>query len=375
MRRVVRALLFAALYIIFLVIIPNLGLQYVSRLVPEGFLSFIDEPMNRLRGIVTLMAAVGVILAALAFSSNMLEDWSPMKLISSIASSFIWFFLYLLLLGFGDLSHMGLTQISIHILSMTLDFRFFVALELLLLVISIANKTTKFYFARKEHLAHVPTGLVELDDMLCGGIPVGYSMLLISPPLDERDLLMEHFIKTGIGRRDAFLYVSATWRSSVMELAKKKQNLYLMFCREQADLRTTESQNIFAVKSLDDLTGINITLDTIFSEVDEKGLEIKSGLLDVLSDIILIHDIKIVRKWLGDVLTKFKSKNITTLWTLDPGMHPEEAESTAISLFDGHLTLEEKMIDGQRKKVLRIRRLYGMKYLEKELILTKEKLT
>jgi len=375
MRKIIKAVLFAALHIMILVVVPNLGLQYVSQLVPEEFIPFMEELMNCLRGIVASISIIGVILAVLAFSSNMVEDWSPIKLLSSMASSFVWFYLFLLLLGFGDPSRMGLTQLSIHAASIILDFRFLVTLELSLLGISTASDIIKFYFARKEHLAHISTGLEELDDMLYGGMPAGYSILLISPPLDERDLLTERFIKAGIGRREAFLYVSATWRRSVMELAKKKKNLYLLLCREHADLRTPESHNVFTIKSLDDLTNINITLDTIFSEVDEKGLKVKSGLLDILSDIILIHDIKTVRKWLGDILTKFKSKNITTLWTLDPGMHPEEAESMAISLFDGHLTLEEKIVDGQRKKTLRIRRLYRMKYLEEELILAKEKLT
>lgn len=152
MRKIIKAVLFAAFYILMLVVIPNVGLQYVSQLMPEEILQYIGEIIN-LQGIVMPISIIGVILAILTFSSNMVEDWSLVKLLSSIASASVSFYLFLLLIGLGAPSRMGLTQLSVEIVTIFWDFRFFVILELLLLGISVFSAIIKFYFARKEHLA------------------------------------------------------------------------------------------------------------------------------------------------------------------------------------------------------------------------------
>lgn len=110
------------------------------------------------------------------------------------------------------------------------------------------------------------------------------------------------------------------------------------------------------------------------SKVKGTKRNLKTIFSDLLSDALLTHDIPTVRKWLGDLLTRFKSKKITTLWTLDPGMHREEAKRAVINLFDGHLAVEEKKIDEKSMNVLTIKRLYGMKYLHEDLILDRDQL-
>jgi|GEM_PF-3341450 len=152
MRKIIKAVLSAALYITILVVVPNVGLQFLSQSIPAEMLPYIEE-MIPFHGIVMSISVIGVVLAILSFSSNMVEDWSPIKLLSSIASAFVSFYLFLLLLGLGDPSRMGITQLSVEIATIIWDFRFFIILELLLLGISIFSAIIKFYFARKEHLA------------------------------------------------------------------------------------------------------------------------------------------------------------------------------------------------------------------------------
>jgi hypothetical protein len=152
MRKIIKAVLSAALYILILVVIPNIGLQYLFQLVPAGSPPrMLIDKMN-LQGIVMSISIVGVVLAILSFSANIVEDWSPIKLVSSIASAVVGFYLFLLFIGLGDPSRMGLTQLSIEVATIVWDFRFFIILELLLLGISTMRASVKFYFARKEHL-------------------------------------------------------------------------------------------------------------------------------------------------------------------------------------------------------------------------------
>ena len=152
MRKIIKAVFFATLHILMLIVIPNIGLQYMSRLIPEKIFEYIAEIIN-LQGIVMSISIIGVILAILTFSSNMVEDWSLVKPLSSIASASVGFYLFLLLIGLGDPSRVGITQLSVEMVTVVWDFRFFVILELLLFGIRIFSAVIKFYFARKEHLA------------------------------------------------------------------------------------------------------------------------------------------------------------------------------------------------------------------------------
>ena len=43
----------------------------------------------------------------------------------------------------------------------------------------------------------VPTGYTNLDEMLCGGLPPDFAVVLASPSCDERDLLIKSFLETG----------------------------------------------------------------------------------------------------------------------------------------------------------------------------------
>jgi len=89
----------------------------------------------------------------------------------------------------------------------------------------------------------------------------------------------------------------------------------------------------------------------------------------------MTHEMRVVRRWLTDLLTMFKSMNSTILSSLDPGMHSRDKVRTVIDLFDGHIDIEEREAEGERRKTLTVRRMYGKKYLDRELLLEREKLT
>jgi len=216
------------------------------------------------------------------------------------------------------------------------------------------------------------TGIIDLDDMLFGGIPEGYSIVLTSPPIDELDLFTEKFINIGTDKGKNVLFVSSTPRTKVTHYGEKSQNLIVMIPSERVQPLSSEVTQVFTFPSLSDLSGFNITLEKVLSELNEKGKRLERVLLDILSDILLNHEISTVRKWLGDLLTKFRSRNITNLWILDLAMHPESVGRSIINLFDGHLVIMDKEIDGAHKAALMIKSLYGMKYLDKELTLDKD---
>jgi hypothetical protein len=74
-----------------------------------------------------------------------------------------------------------------------------------------------------------------------------------------------------------------------------------------------------------------------------------------------------------DLLTMFKQLNITTLSTLDPGMHSSDESRIIIDLFEGNLDITDKRVEDTPKTMLRVKRLYNKKYQNMDLELRAQK--
>lgn len=233
----------------------------------------------------------------------------------------------------------------------------------------------KYAIERVEYSATNPTvstGIDELDDILYGGVPEGYAVLLVSPPLDERDLITESFLLKGIDRDEVVLLLSTKMRGIISELVvEKPENFYLFLCNPRADLLLQDGPNIFKFQS-PDLTQLNIKMESLLRDLRQRGMKPRRVVLEIVSDTILTHETKTVRRWLRDLLTMLKVTNATILSTIDPGMHSRDETRAVIDLFDGYMEVEEKEVNGAQTKTLTVKRLYGKKYLEKEWVLKRE---
>jgi hypothetical protein len=93
-----------------------------------------------------------------------------------------------------------------------------------------------------------------------------------------------------------------------------------------------------------------------------------------VSDVLLQHRAVITRKWLSGLLPDLKSRGFTTLAIVNPQMHPTEEVYAILGLFDGEIRISEKDTAKGLEKVLRIRKLYNQRYVESELIVTRQKI-
>jgi hypothetical protein len=93
-----------------------------------------------------------------------------------------------------------------------------------------------------------------------------------------------------------------------------------------------------------------------------------------VSDALLQHHAVITRKWLSALIPNLKSKGFTTLAIVNPQMHPQEEVQAILGLFEGEIRISEKETARGTEKTLQIRRLQNQKYLENELVLTREML-
>jgi len=220
----------------------------------------------------------------------------------------------------------------------------------------------------------ITTGYKNLDNLLLGGIPENYAVILTSPSCDERDLLIEKFLETGAKRGEVTFYVT-TDPSEVKTLIKEFQShFYLFICNPQADAITKSFLNVFKLRGVENLTDINIALSSAFRTLDVSVKGPRRICIEIISDVLLQHHAVHTRRWLNALIPELRSKGFTTLAVMDPQMHPPQEVRAILGLFDGEINIYNKKAMKGPEKYLKIKKMTGKEYQDGELRLRKEKL-
>jgi KaiC/GvpD/RAD55 family RecA-like ATPase len=220
----------------------------------------------------------------------------------------------------------------------------------------------------------VTTGYKDLDNMLYGGLPENYTIILTSPSCDEKDLLIKRFLELGAKQDQTTFYVT-TEVTEIKALAEESpKNFYLFLCNPQADKMIESLPNVFKLKGVENLTDISIALTSAFRKLDKSVKTQRRACIDVISDVLLQHHAVNTRRWLSGLIPELKSRGFTTLAVMNPQMHPPEETHAILSLFEGEVSINEKETEEGLGRFLKIKKMYNQKYLETELPLRKEKL-
>jgi len=220
----------------------------------------------------------------------------------------------------------------------------------------------------------IPTGYADLDNLLFGGIPETYSVVLASPSCDERELLVKKFLEVGARNGQTTYYITAE-TGDILGLTEDFQsNFYLFLCNPRADVMVKTLPNVYKLKGVESLTEIEIALVKSFRSLDPSRTGPRRACITILSDVLLQHHAVITRKWLSGLLPDLKSKGFTTLVVINQQMHPQEEVQAILGLFEGEIRITERETEQGLEKVLRVRKLYNQRYLENEVLLTREKL-
>jgi hypothetical protein len=220
----------------------------------------------------------------------------------------------------------------------------------------------------------VPTGSEDVDDVLLGGIPQNYVVILTSPSFDERDLLVRRYLETGAKNGEITFYITID-ASCLRGLPQEWQPcLYLFLCNPQVDESLKNLPNLFRLKGVENLTEINIALISAFRRLDATSTASRRACIEIISDALLQHHALSVRKWLATLIPEFRSRGFTTLGVINPQMHPPEEVQAILDVFDGEICIFEKETKRGPEKFLRIRKMFEQRYLEREVSLNKERL-
>jgi KaiC/GvpD/RAD55 family RecA-like ATPase len=220
----------------------------------------------------------------------------------------------------------------------------------------------------------VSSGFGELDDLLGGGIPENYAVVLASPSCDERDLLIKRFLEAGAKAGETTLYLTTEVGAAKTLAETYKSEFSVFICNLGADSMVENLPNVKKLKGVENLTEIDIALAKYFRTLNPAKHSQRRACIQVISDVLLQHHAVIARKWLSALLPNLKSKGFTTLAVIDQNMHPADEVQAIRGLFDGVIRISEKENAQGVVKSLRIRKLTNQRCSENELVITKEKL-
>jgi len=220
----------------------------------------------------------------------------------------------------------------------------------------------------------VSTGSAELDTLLFGGIPEKYAVALTSSSNDEKEILVERFLEAGTNLNETTVYFAVDAGGAKALVEQQPSNFYLFICNPRVDAVIESFPNVLKFKGVENLTEIDIALAKVFHKFDQSEPAPRRACIDIVSDVLLLHHPVTTRKWLGGLLADLRAKGFTTLATINPKMHPSEEVEALLGLFEGEISMSERETAEGSEKVLRVKKLSGQKYSEKEIVLSREKM-
>ena len=154
----------------------------------------------------------------------------------------------------------------------------------------------------------------------------------------------QYFYGDSLKLTHASLLISRSLSSAEPILGSKPDGLKCLVC---SDKPVPPAQNTLPGKGIENLTELNLTITETINSLKPNRLVVQ-----FLSDILLRHKALQTRKWLSELLDKFRAKNITALVVLNPFMHSSEEVQAIVDLFNGNIELIEKQVEGQLRKSL-----------------------
>jgi len=221
----------------------------------------------------------------------------------------------------------------------------------------------------------IKTGYEDLDNLLFGGLPQNYAVILEAPSSDERELFIKSFLETGAKEGQITFYVTVEASEGKALAEQFQSNFYLFVCNPQADTIIETLPNVFKLKGVENLTDINIALTSAFRKLDTSLRAPRRACIEIISDILLQHHALPIRRWLTALIPELKSRGFTTIAVMNPYMHPSQDVQAIQDIFDGEISIYERENKMSQERILRIKRMVNQRYLDNELLIKKERIS
>jgi len=221
----------------------------------------------------------------------------------------------------------------------------------------------------------ITTGFEELDNLLLGGIPENYAVILTTPSCDERDMLIERFLEEGAENGQTTFHITID-ASKVRHLAEEHSSeFHLFICNPEADAIIRSLPNVHRLKGVENLTDISIALNSAFRKLKQTRIRTNRACIEIVSDVLLQHHALLTRRWLATLIPTMNSRGFTILAVMNPHMHSSQETEAILDLFHGEINIYKKKTEKGMRKFLRIEKMFNQQYSTDELPLKTERLT
>jgi hypothetical protein len=209
-----------------------------------------------------------------------------------------------------------------------------------------------------------------LQDLIPGGLPEKYSVLLGSPVCEERNLVIEQFLQLDEGAKSPSYLLTSDLDFARATVEKYGEQLTVLVANQRA-ASVTGAKVIPITSGPQNLTTINIELVKAVRNVASKGGRV---CLDILSDILLTQKMLTTRKWVTDLVPRLDEWGFTTLGVFNPSLHSPEDTTAMVDLFKGYMQISDQEIAGKTRKTITVRKMTGLQYSEAQLVVDREAL-
>jgi KaiC/GvpD/RAD55 family RecA-like ATPase len=235
------------------------------------------------------------------------------------------------------------------------------------------TKTTQPQPVISEIPPIISTGYVDLDKALNGGIPEEFAVVIVSPSFDERDLLLRKVVNSAQSSGRLAILISNDMGRTKDMASRYPNGFYAL--SPQADRISQHGSNLLKIPSIENLSDANISLGLVLKDVLAKEKATKRiMIIDILSDLLLRYKSIVTRRWLTDFVGKRKAEGFTVIATLNPLTTTKEETQNIIDFFDGVIEIFEKPLMERSRRFLMIRKMYGQKYSDSEVLMDRDKL-
>jgi tetratricopeptide (TPR) repeat protein len=213
------------------------------------------------------------------------------------------------------------------------------------------------------------TGFESLDELLYGGIPQCYAVVLAASSSAEREEIVAKFLEVGAKSGERTIYVTIDSKNLKTFAKNYLSNFFMLLCNPHFDASLQNQPNIIQIKGTENLTEIGISLVKLQRQIPNSNMDNRRICLEIVSDVLLQHHAVATRRWLSGLLANLRAEGFTVFAIVDPQMHAREELQAVLGLFEGEIQIVETNTTKGVQKILKIKRLLNQKFSDKEIIM------
>ncbi len=198
----------------------------------------------------------------------------------------------------------------------------------------------------------IETGIVELDQLMNGGIRKGSNIMLIGPPMSGKKVILNHIMYHGAAKNESAVISVNTHEPAILtlewfrdnKLALPASRIGIVDCiSKMMGGEADENEIIKIAESPVDLTRIGIKIGQLFEKFfminKVKNIQLN---INSLSTMLMYSNIKTVFKFLHVFTGRIRAAGGLGIYVIESGVHDLAAISTLNQLFDGIIEVKSE---------------------------------